>query len=64
MSKKNKSQAPTQSKQLFDVEFKNYLKECVREEVNTDFQCPICLDIMMDPVPTLCGHTFCYRCLE
>ena len=67
MSKKNKNfhtQGSAQSKPSFHVEFKTYLKESVREEVNSDFQCPICLDMMMDPVPTLCGHTFCYRCLE
>jgi len=27
-------------------------------------QCPVCLDVLNDPVTTPCGHNFCKTCLE
>ena len=27
-------------------------------------KCPICLDTMINPVRTKCGHCFCRHCLE
>ena len=27
-------------------------------------ECPICLDIMTDPVTAPCGHAFCKVCIE
>ena len=27
-------------------------------------KCPICLDMMINPVRTKCGHSFCRHCLE
>lgn len=29
-----------------------------------DFDCPLCMQIMVAPVTTPCGHTFCRRCLD
>merc|ERR1719386_23197 len=28
------------------------------------FQCPVCLQVMVDPVSNDCGHSFCKACLE
>ncbi|XP_056156105.1 E3 ubiquitin-protein ligase TRIM39-like [Lampris incognitus] len=28
------------------------------------FQCPLCLQVLVDPVTTPCGHTFCKACIQ
>lgn len=28
-----------------------------------DFDCPLCMRILLDPICTLCGHTFCKKCI-
>ena len=39
----------------------------LRDEIDTLkslVKCPICLDTMLNPVRTKCGHGFCKHCLE
>ena len=38
----------------FINELKHYLEE---------LQCPVCREILVDPVQTSCGHSFCSKCL-
>jgi hypothetical protein len=34
------------------------------EECLKFFDCPICFDLLFDPVTSLCGHSFCRQCLS
>uniref|UniRef100_A0A6T1BC94 RING-type domain-containing protein n=1 Tax=Alexandrium monilatum TaxID=311494 RepID=A0A6T1BC94_9DINO len=34
------------------------------EDVPPEFECTICMKLMLDPVTVSCGHTFCRVCLE
>ncbi|KAL3195066.1 hypothetical protein MRX96_016018 [Rhipicephalus microplus] len=33
------------------------------EDMNNDFLCPICFDIIEEAHMTPCGHTFCFKCI-
>ena len=35
-----------------------------KEEVLPDHACPICKDLLYQPVTLLCQHTFCYHCIQ
>ncbi|GAV01765.1 hypothetical protein RvY_12423 [Ramazzottius varieornatus] len=33
-----------------------------KERIRRTLECPICTDIMLDPIILECGHTFCFHC--
>ncbi|XP_057725717.1 E3 ubiquitin-protein ligase COP1 [Arachis stenosperma] len=37
--------------------------EAVMPELDKDFLCPICMQIIKDAFLTACGHSFCYMCI-
>lgn len=45
--------------QKIDMDLLSRLREVLQKEV----ECQICYNMMLDPVTTCCGHTFCRRCL-
>jgi len=38
--------------------------EKVEDTVQTQFMCPTCLELFINPVMLNCGHTFCWLCLN
>ena len=32
--------------------------------VSTDYECPICIMVLRNPVQTPCGHRFCAACIN
>ena len=42
-----------------DLTFLDHLKEVTRNEMD----CEVCYALMLDPLTTPCGHTFCRRCV-
>jgi hypothetical protein len=36
----------------------------IMAEIEKEFECSICWELMFMPVTTPCGHTFCKKCLE
>lgn len=42
-----------------DVAMLDYLKEATKNELD----CQVCYALMLDPLTTTCGHTFCRKCV-
>lgn len=43
-----------------DITILDHLKDKIKPEL----QCLVCYALYLDPVTTVCGHTFCRKCLE
>ena len=39
------------------------LLEILKEVVKTEVECQVCYGLMLDPLTTACGHTFCRKCV-
>lgn len=46
----------------FKIERRPILSSVVID--SQDYECPLCIQVMVAPVTTPCGHTFCRRCLD
>jgi Lon protease-like protein len=36
----------------------------MREAIRAELECQVCYQVMLDPLTTSCGHTFCRRCFS
>ncbi|KAF2099155.1 hypothetical protein NA57DRAFT_27133, partial [Rhizodiscina lignyota] len=45
-------------------ENKAALQEMLQLSIDTQEDCPVCLDALKDPVITTCAHIFCFGCIE
>lgn len=37
--------------------------ESLRDTIRTECECQVCYSLMVDPLTTACGHTFCRKCV-
>lgn len=44
-------------------ELDDQLLNRLREATNKELECQICYSMMLDPLTTTCGHTYCRKCL-
>lgn len=45
-------------------ENKAALEQMLQLAIETQEDCPICIDTLTEPVITTCAHIFCYGCIE
>lgn len=39
------------------------LSECCTEVIKSEMDCQVCYGLMLDPLTTTCGHSFCRKCV-
>jgi Lon protease-like protein len=49
-----------EAQKALDVDILHEILEATHQHID----CQICYDLLLDPVTTLCGHTFCHICLS
>jgi DNA repair protein RAD5 len=59
MLKKSYNTQMSESKYLFTI-----LEKMKQPDIIDEENCSICLDKLVDPTLTACGHLFCYKCLK
>ncbi|KAG5670164.1 hypothetical protein PVAND_000445 [Polypedilum vanderplanki] len=73
MSAEESTIAQTQTSENSDSPPKKKTGEILKETLRTkslepvpqeNYECPICLNLLKDPVLTKCGHRYCKNCLE
>ncbi|KAG8530003.1 uncharacterized protein KY384_005485 [Bacidia gigantensis] len=45
--------------EILDIKMLNHLKETIKNELD----CQVCYALMLDPLTTNCGHTYCRKCV-
>ena len=48
----------------FNYKDREYFYIGINEQELEDFKCAICLDMIVEPVQTSCGHLFCKQCID
>ncbi|XP_053330018.1 LON peptidase N-terminal domain and RING finger protein 3 [Spea bombifrons] len=39
--------------------------DCISPSIDpSDLDCPLCMRLLYEPITTICGHTYCLKCLE
>lgn len=44
--------------------FDRELVQTLRTKIMSEMECQVCYGLLLDPITTYCGHTFCRKCLE
>ena len=60
----NEANNEANSNNAENVEWPDGHDEVFDPAVSADYECPICMMVLRNPVQTTCGHRFCRGCIE